>query len=452
METECYSTLDWSLTTESGNPVFPAPGQAGDLWTNSELDLLLSASSYPMPVSSQLEGLEDIQQGDPPQLYGGYYMQPEEQIGDHVSSHPPYTAVALSSPNQTKQRPTKRNDDSVRKRGRPRKVPEEGGVNPEERRRMQVRMAQRAYRSRKEANVSSLKNRINQLETAMKQMSTAVISFGDELVRSGALDSYPGLLKPLGNTVQACLALPNLPHDNGDYQLELPEGPSGGRKKKQMLSLYPSPSTSGSEGGDIMDLAEFMDRLHVSCSYQAYLVCANPAFPIRRLERPFRMLFSFMPRSLVAEYFKDWLLARAGHKTLADWDHIPFFQIGGAGTHYPSNGANFFPFPFPQRPSMVVSDLSQFPYDVRQELDDVWFDLGDLEGYLREKAVVFPASIPGLATLGLGEKATNTSSVSRLIQTLVMGAVCLGRSPGFRRCDVERAVEEFQTSTAGSSG
>ncbi|KAL3460942.1 hypothetical protein BJX64DRAFT_262078 [Aspergillus heterothallicus] len=462
METEQLYNLNWGLSSEARDPLlpwdfgFPSPppqrpaqGEAGNggnaMWADPQLDLLLSASSYPIPEPVGLPEAPEFEQNYPLQLFGGVVL--ENGLSGEIAEN--RDASALAGPNMPKRSVKTAAGDAVRKRGRPRKVFENGGVNPEERRRMQVRMAQRAYRSRKEANVSSLKDRINQLETAVKQMSTAVISFGDELVRSGALDTHPDLLRPLGNTVQACLALPAIPQLDSDSesQIELPDGST----HRKLLSIYPSPSSSGSESSDTMDILEFIDRLHVTCSYQAYLVCANPAVPLRRLERPFRMLLSLMPRAFVAEYFKDWLLARAGHKTLDHWDHIPFFQIGGAGTHYKPKSSVHYPFHRSQKSTAITDDLSQFPSDIQQELDDEWFDLGDLEGYLREKEVVFPAYIPAVTSVGLGEKGPSPNGASRLISTLVRGAICLGRSPGFRKCDVEKAVDEFIVSTADSS-
>ncbi|KAL2796595.1 hypothetical protein BJX66DRAFT_299464 [Aspergillus keveii] len=465
METEQLYNLNWGLPTDPRDPLlpwefgFPSPpaplrpgagvGQeqqalaAADsaAWADPELDMLLSASSYPMPEPVQMQE-QQFDQGNPLQLFGGVVLE-----NDYSEGLPVGDASALAAPIPPKHSTKTGNGDAVRKRGRPRKVFENGGVNPEERRRMQVRMAQRAYRSRKEANVSSLKDRINQLETAVKQMSTAVISFGDELVRSGALDTHPDLLRPLGNTVQACLALPSIHQLDGssDSQLELSD--NSGQKK--LISIYPSPSSSSSEA-DTMDVLEFIDRLHVTCCYQAYLVTANPAVPLRRLEKPFRMLLSLMPRAFVAEYFKDWLLARAGHKSLDHWDHVPFFQIGGAGTHYTPKSGGHYPFHRSQKASTITDDLSQFPSDIQRELDDEWFDLGDLEGYLREREVVFPAYIPAVTSVGLGEKAPNATGASKLISTLVRGAICLGRSPGFRKCDVEKAVDEFVASMADS--
>lgn len=238
-------------------------------------------------------------------------------------------------------------------------------------------------------------------------MSTSVISFGDDLVRSGALDSHPDLLRPLGNTVQACLALPALPHGESGYQIE---DANSTAKKKRIGYMAPS----GSE-----EISEFIDRLHVTCSYQAYLVCANPAVPARRIERPFRILLSLMPRMFVAELFKDWLLARAGHKTLDHWDHIPFFRIGGAGTHYPASRNLHFPFPTHQGSSAIEEDVSRFTSDLQDELDDEWFDLGDLQGYLQERQVAFPASSMPSDAILLGQKEQDPASVSRFMQSML---------------------------------
>ncbi|KAL4883189.1 hypothetical protein BJY04DRAFT_185025 [Aspergillus karnatakaensis] len=443
MEPEFYNSLNWVLTTDPAESLFPydtltpPPGHA-DIWPDPQLELLLSANSYPIPEPPH-QGLQEVDQSNSVQLYGGFFanhpdFEPGSDGGSQQSDEATFPPANTNPPKRVSK------SDSVKKRGRPRKIADDAGVNPEERRRVQVRLAQRAYRSRKEANVSSLKERINQLETAVKQMSTAVISFGDDIVRSGALDSHPDLLKPLGNTVQACLALPTLPHGDSDYQLDLPE-PTPKGKKTQMLPAYPSPTSS--ETSETMEISEFIDRLHVTCSYQAYLVCANPAVPQRRLERPFGMLLSIMPRTFVAEYFKDWLLARAGHKSFAHWDHVPFFRIGGAGTHYPATGNTHYPFPSHSTAATVEGDASHFSSPEKDDLDDEWFDLGDLQGYLREKGVVFPASAPSINPLVQGEVGSTASSVACFIQALVRIAVCLGRSPGFRRREVENLVDQF---------
>ncbi|QMW31759.1 hypothetical protein G4B84_007140, partial [Aspergillus flavus NRRL3357] len=63
-----------------------------------------------------------------------------------------------------------------RKRGRPRKaLGTRMDKNKKDRRRTQVRLAQRAYRSRKEANVEFLNKRAAQLEAAAQKMGEAAL-------------------------------------------------------------------------------------------------------------------------------------------------------------------------------------------------------------------------------------------------------------------------------------
>ncbi|KAL4754360.1 hypothetical protein BDW72DRAFT_200835 [Aspergillus terricola var. indicus] len=465
METEFYNSVNWAVTTDPTDALFPwdlgvdadmlprstqaeaVAGPGGGGW--GELDQLLSASSYPVP-EAQLQLREEDEYNSALPLFGGLLVDNDNQSstdsGNQHTSADESTTATVPAP-APRPRPSKqRGSEPARKRGRPRKLIEDGGLNAEERRRTQVRMAQRAYRSRKEASVSSLKERIGQLEAAMKQISTAVISFGDDLVRSGALDTHPELLKPLGNTVQACLALPMIPHSESVADSRFN---NAGHKRGMLLSSSSSSSDDTTGEATAMSIPEFIDRLHVTCSYQAYLVTANPSVPQRRIERPFRILLSLMPRAFVAEYFKDWLLARAGHKRMDQWDHIPFFRIGGAGTHYPvPNGNVHHPFPPPRSSATVQEDVSAFTADMGDEAEDIWFDLGDLQGYLTERRIVFLASSPGAGTvpLGLGLKEQAASDVARLMQSLVRSAICLGRSPGFRRRDVERVVDAFLAS------
>ncbi|KAL4947238.1 hypothetical protein BDW69DRAFT_178845 [Aspergillus filifer] len=455
METGFYSSLNWALTTDPTDSLFPAlweaPSQAHrseETWPvedaqpqlDLDLDLLLSASSYPIPEfqDSQFKGQSSLEHSSiDSDSYGGLVRYDGVPGGNSDAS-----ALSASTAKNRASKPA----EPARKRGRPRILIKDASVNPEERRRTQVRMAQRAYRSRKEANVSQLKERINQLETAVKQMSTSVISFGDDLVRSGALDSHPELLKPLGNTVQACLALPVLPYSDTDYQMHDLSGSNLRQRNKLLTSTSTSTSSSSSTSSpppETMPIPEFIDRLHITCSYQAYLITANPSIPQKRLERPFRILLSLMPRSFVASYFKDWLLAKAGHKTLDHWDHIPLFRVGGAGTHYATQGNVYHPFPTMRSGPLVEEDVTRFVDFAVEDVEDLWFDLGDLQGYLLERGVVFPAYVPAVGDLESVQKDRGASGVARLMQRLVRSAICLGRSPGFRRRDVEAAINEF---------
>ncbi|KKK13228.1 hypothetical protein P175DRAFT_0497744 [Aspergillus ochraceoroseus IBT 24754] len=475
------------------------PAQMANFWATPQLTSLLSATSYPVPepVHSQ-DHLPPADQ-EPVPLLGGVVIDSSSSgiVDDDLLSHHEEDSRASVSPDTSHSdqsqtaahRPSKRqrmsnpNGEAVRKRGRPRK-PIDGakGEDPEERRRMQVRMAQRAYRSRKEASISSLKSRITHLETTVERMNTAVLSFGDELVHSGALESHPDLLQPLRDTVQKCLVMPTagtgsgsaahtqdsnttMPSSAALHYLLPPSDPGAGHSppfgftttgpNDANWSIYRSPSfSSSSEIVDTMEIPDFIDQLHVACRYQAYLLAANTSVPMRRIEAPFRMLLSIMPRASITAYFKDWLLARANNKPLTQWDHVPYFCVGGAGTHYHLGSETSYSPKRPALPHQTWSSepepLSRFPTDIQEDLDEDWFDLQDLEGFLRAKHVTLPTCPPSdikIGPLERGPLANTAANVTRLIQSLISRAMCLGRSPGFRRKDVESALADFRNAS-----
>jgi hypothetical protein len=91
--------------------------------------------------------------------------------------------------------PAKAREQSSKKRGRPQKV--QDAQTPAERRRAQVRLAQRAYRSRQEATVSQLKNRIVEMESVIETMTEAFLAFSDRLMQSGVLNASPDIAQSL---------------------------------------------------------------------------------------------------------------------------------------------------------------------------------------------------------------------------------------------------------------
>ncbi|KAJ5690349.1 hypothetical protein N7462_004741 [Penicillium macrosclerotiorum] len=75
-----------------------------------------------------------------------------------------------------------------------------------ERRRKQIRLAQRAYRLRNVTNIERLKGRIVQLEAAVRKMSDSVTSFCDSTLQSGDLAAQPDLTIRLHEMLEICLA------------------------------------------------------------------------------------------------------------------------------------------------------------------------------------------------------------------------------------------------------
>jgi hypothetical protein len=76
-------------------------------------------------------------------------------------------------------------------------------------RRTQLRLAQRAYRSRKEDELRTLKTRVHELEMLVERINKTFISFTDDLMKSGVLLTYPDVARKLHQTIEQSLSLAN---------------------------------------------------------------------------------------------------------------------------------------------------------------------------------------------------------------------------------------------------
>lgn len=76
-----------------------------------------------------------------------------------------------------------------------------------QRRRTQIRLAQRAYRLRKEGVISSLNRRVADLEKTVDEMSRTFLAFNDEAMSSDILAGHPGLARQLRHATERFLAL-----------------------------------------------------------------------------------------------------------------------------------------------------------------------------------------------------------------------------------------------------
>ena len=109
--------------------------------------------------------------------------------------------------------------------------------NNVQRRRTQIRMAQRAYRHRKETTISSLEKRVQDLKAANEEMSNIFIGLYDFAVGKGLLDREPEFGRQLQSTTERFLALAKTAEDHEDNHGEDGEkhdddGESGGGKTK----------------------------------------------------------------------------------------------------------------------------------------------------------------------------------------------------------------------------
>lgn len=332
-------------------------------------------------------------------------------------------------------------------------------------------MAQRAYRARNQANMTALTRRVAQLETALERMSQAVVSFSDDLVQSDALVVYPNIADRLRDTVETCLSVAKYGEEGNHseqrresarYSMEAPTSihPSLPNNTEDFLATY-RPSKifpSGPDVGSSIDVPAFIEHLRLSCLHRGLLLLKNPSVSIDSLKRPFRLLLPLVPRETITAFFHARLHARLNRTQPEQFSEIPFFHLGGAGTHF--LGAGQDPdWTQTRQHEMRSTPSSELFTEIPADLDGEWFDVHDLKRYLQEKEVCLTRSPAGTEIRPLPRRAINafdftagetglqpllpTKECSLTSLALMDRCICLGHSPGFRRRDVEGVINSI---------
>lgn len=76
-----------------------------------------------------------------------------------------------------------------------------------QRRRKQLRVAQQAYRRRKETTIVTLQSRVQELESGFEELSESFLSFSSLLFEAGILQNQPRVTSALQKVTQQCLSL-----------------------------------------------------------------------------------------------------------------------------------------------------------------------------------------------------------------------------------------------------
>ncbi|KAH7138373.1 hypothetical protein B0J11DRAFT_422362 [Dendryphion nanum] len=105
-------------------------------------------------------------------------------------------------------------------RGRPRVDTQD--ATAADRRRTQIRLAQRAYRQRKETTISSLKGQNDRLQSIIEQMNKSFLRFNDSALKSGMLQLNSNLAHELRHVTETFVALAKSASEghDGDEDLE----------------------------------------------------------------------------------------------------------------------------------------------------------------------------------------------------------------------------------------
>ncbi|GFF71702.1 hypothetical protein IFM62136_08150 [Aspergillus lentulus] len=417
--------------------------------------------------------------------------------------------------------PSKARERSSKKRGRPQKV--QDAQTPAERRRAQVRLAQRAYRSRQEATMSQLKNRIAEMESVIETMTEAFLAFSDRLMQSGVLNASPDIAQSLKEVTTKYVTLSGqMTETDGDYATPQDKGLSQITASEQ-LSFHSADETSqssdsavavktgpgiGDLGGaepvgalipiEIPDMVNgplfpittptdirvpsphlinirtpmshlygpdspfFAQRLHLAAYKLAHQYLKNPAVPDSALLRNFGFLMHRWSRRQLIAYLNAFLKSSEGFEVSKKFN-IPLLNLGGAGLHYPRKHSplsdpNLYWLPSAEDISMMYANGLSI-----QDLEEPWFDPGDVEGFLEEQGIIlsnrnmFPENLQShrqevVARSWQSGLLDDQAMFSRgpilavdedqMINWLSHRGICLGRSPGFRKRDVERFISQ----------
>lgn len=139
-------------------------------------------------------------------------------------------------------------DDESNKRHRGRPRVNEQDETAADRRRTQIRLAQRAYRQRKENTIASLQDQVSRMQSTIEDMNKAFLTLNGKLVGSNLLRVDPGLARDLRDATQQFISLTKASGSGtdgteSDYS-DAPAAPSPSSMEKVSLANILSPVPS----------------------------------------------------------------------------------------------------------------------------------------------------------------------------------------------------------------
>ncbi|KAJ4412448.1 hypothetical protein N0V82_008803 [Gnomoniopsis sp. IMI 355080] len=133
-------------------------------------------------------------------------------------------------------------EQSKKARGRPRL--DTTDQNAAERRRTQIRLAQRAYRNRKENALQTLENEVRVLQEAKEEMSNAFMKLHDFAISQGVLEKIPAFAQELQSTTERILMLAKKTSESGGENSRAPSVGKDTGPSEKSLGKQPEKTTS----------------------------------------------------------------------------------------------------------------------------------------------------------------------------------------------------------------
>lgn len=515
---------------------------------------ILSASTYPGAPIGVGSAKRNPKRKPSQATFGGYLIDDDEILPLASVSHQ-HVDNSPSPKKKPRRSPKSDEEDGKKQRGRPRLDTQD--ETAADRRRTQIRLAQRAYRHRKETTISALKKRVSELERTIDKMNKSFLEFHDNAIDSGLVISKPNLAQILKATTEVFVSLAKIASIDSDHEGEAaniaelenankehsstaPEyeqfdqsqeaagnnyqlgyeltfsGNDGSDRDMEELPQYVPTDTSTS--GTLVETTDslkewsflsnyqqlnaevsvptfdfesllppiekplkasvpytysfqetsFARRLHRLCLERAFRLLTNPQVDQEYIKRAFRFSFSFSNRRRMTARFQELLKRKAG-ESLENWN-VPFFHVGGAGTHFPRRDEHGNPVYPPNifSPARAFGPLAlptaEMPRDeatIEQLLESIgfggiWFDSHDVESYLRTLGInldghssfveIDPSTIehaPPLLLLPSSSSSTSTTTSSISSTSPIHSPMTPTASPPLRIADTGYSAQEL---------
>ncbi|GFF70420.1 hypothetical protein IFM53868_00303 [Aspergillus udagawae] len=340
--------------------------------------------------------------------------------------------------------------------GRPRLDASRDAILSEDRR-AQVRRAQRTYRLKKEAFFRNATARAEQLEARMRTALEEVTCLSEVATEAQLHLSHPDIyarLKRLRGIVADGYdpietRAPAEPSPDSSDQ-----GPVFSAQAQSPRQYPPTPPLPTRQCTYAFQEVRFARRLQRYCLEHAFRLFTEFQSDPREFHRVFRLVPCVRDRGKTQPRFRQLLMG--GRTDPLEVLGLPFYSVGGAGTHFPDvdeEGNAVYPVNsrLPRRVLGILpwEELGTKGGEEALEvygLGGEWFDSRDVEGYLRLHGVdVNGGLFPTLRISSRAAESDRTRSfvldVEGFFSRLLSGLVILGRAPGFRKTDVRRAFQ-----------
>lgn len=298
-------------------------------------------------------------------------------------------------------------------------------------RRAQVREAQKAYRSRQQTQLSSLKARVEQLEDVLTHLSRTMHAFDNQISQRGPQWSQPELLRTVQSlredivhqlkraeikveepqknpTAESSRTVDEQPHAQVAPEASLARTRDSTTESDFWALFLGSsagilPSTNQSTVGQSTDLVPvpgtpsvaetytiqyattpFTQRLFRACVESGYFFLSNSLYKDEDMWQ-FKLLLQRMPRAEIKEYFKRVSSVEPCNPVIDA--RFPYICLGRSGTYFLQSDND-----------LVADRLAHFRTTngvSHVPSDEEWFDVHDVERYLLNQGIRvgnFPSS------------------------------------------------------------